>query len=89
MPSAPLSLPSLEVSFLCLLALLLALNVLIWQCNKDVLAAVYDSPHLFFLLPREGLSPHPLPASASGSAELAATQAGGGTRRAPLAAASD
>ena len=87
MPSAPLSLPSLEASFLCLLALLLALNVLIWQCNKDVLTAVYDSPHLFYLLPREGLSPHPQPATASGSAELAAT--GSGAKRAPLAAASD
>ena len=45
---------------LALLALLLALNLLIWHCNRAMLTAVYDTPHLFYLqLPHEGgVSPH-------------------------------
>ena len=69
------ALPLPEHALLALLLLLLALNLLIWHCNKAVLTAVYDAPQLFYLqLPPEG-------------AAAAAPHASGSSRRAAAAAA--
>jgi hypothetical protein len=59
----PLPLP--EHALLALLALLLALNLLIWRCNKAVLTAVYDAPHLFYLQLEGAASAAPSASSSS------------------------
>ena len=46
-PAAALT--PLELQLLALLAALLALNMLVWRCNRGTLSAVYTAPHLFSL----------------------------------------
>jgi hypothetical protein len=54
----PLTLPALEAQLLVLLAVLVALNLLIWHCNKGMLTAVYDAPQDFYLqLPKDSSAP--------------------------------